>query len=130
VPKAEYNNSESGFSLFEILFGLLFISVMAIAITSSATVAMKTRATTIRNAGAMELVIDTLEDFTSRDPANLSDSDDSSTVISHKGNSFTRVVDVTANSDGSKTISVSVTGDTSLGGKASSTITLIDWGAQ
>lgn len=130
ISKSCNIESEKGFSLLEILFGILLVSVMAMGIVKSSTLAMKTREKTIRDSSAMKLALITMEQFSSSDPSSLSDSDDSTDTTTLDGLTYTRVIDITENADGSKTIDVSVNNNAGLVGSASLTLTLIDWGAK
>lgn len=130
IKAQEHCASEEGFSLLEILFGILLVSVMAMGIVKSTTLAMQTREKTIRDSGAMKLALISLEQYSSSDPADLSDANDLTETVNLYGVQFTRTIDITENTDGSKTVDVSVVNSKGYLGSANLSVTLIDWGSK
>ena len=121
--------NEKGISLIEILFGLLLVSVVAMGIVQSSTIALKSRTKSIKDTAAMQLALQSLENFSAIDPENLSDSDDLTEVLESRGIEYTRVVDITENDDKSKTVFVSVSSK-GMTKPVSTSVTLIEWGAK
>ena len=106
---------ENGSSLMEILVALAFIAVVTLAFASSSKTSYKSFQHSSYNRSASRLASQTMEDLTSQSPGTLSDLDDlteNSVVDGTK--TFSRTVDVTVNSDSTRTLSVTVTSNHSL----------------
>ena len=119
---------EDGFSIMEVLVGLLLLSMMGLGLTMSTTMATRTRGVTVRDSAAMQIAMEALENLSSSDPTGLDNNDDSTTSIERAGNVYSRQIDVTVNADHTRTVAITVTGaQASLGGSVSLSETLIPW---
>lgn len=107
---------QQGFSLIEVLVAMMILSVVALATASNTIKGFVFFKRNTRQAYASQLALDRLELFAAQDPAALAAST-STENLTYRHVKFTRVTSITANSDGSRTIDVTVSG-TGLGGKA------------
>ncbi len=99
---------EDGFFILEVLVVTLLFSILAYLFAQSILFSLSVRGRDVRRQIATELVLNQLEHFAAVNPNTLSDADDLTENVSHGNFEFTRVVDVTANSDGSRTVMVRV----------------------
>ena len=118
---------ESGSIMIEVLVGLILLSIMALGMTRSTLLSMRTRGHAVRTTTALQIASDTIEDYSSRSPSTLSDSDDLTDVVTRQGMDFDRTIDITVNSDTSVQIDVTVSGTTSLGGNSEITVVVLPW---
>lgn len=121
---------EEGFSLIDVLVAVCLLAIMGISLAYSNVNTIQTVSRTERNAIALRLATEKLEQMSAIDPINISDINDSTESITWLGSPYTRVTDVTVNADGSRTILVTVTGgNTILGGSAEVEGTFQIWGS-
>lgn len=119
----------------ETLVGMLLLAVLGMAIGKATITLISSREHSVRSNVAKQIAINTVEELKSRDPETLSDADDidanasaTKKYITRYNVRYTRFVDVTENSDGSRTIDVRVHGPTSrLGGNAHLSVTVVPW---
>ena len=124
--------SEAGTGLIDVLVAMLLLSFLGASLSSSTNLSFSAFKRAKRQSLASQLAIETLESLAATNPANLDDADDLvETGISRESVTFNRTTDVTVNADGSRTVTVTVTGAKSkLGGSASYTSTYPMWGAE
>lgn len=122
---------QDGFYLTETVVTLLLFAVIALGITQSSMLSIQVRNRSLHNSTAMQIALESLESFVGIDPSILSDTNDSSTTVNRDNLNFTRVVNITVNSDSSRTVSVTVTDSNLLvGAHANVENTFPLWGSQ
>jgi type II secretory pathway pseudopilin PulG len=122
------NGEETGSIILEVLVAIVILSIMGLALVQSILMSLRTREHAVRTSLAMQVASDSLEEVSATNPSMLSDANDRNDQVTRAGVSFTRLIDVTVNADGSRTIDVSVVGTTTkLGGKANLSVTVIPW---
>ena len=97
-----------GSSLLELLVAISLFSIVGISLIRSSTVSHNSLARSSRDSQLMQIALDTLESYYTIDPISLDNSDDMSDTISKDSLIFNRAVDITVNSDGSRTVTVNV----------------------
>lgn len=108
-PSIQSKGGERGSSLIEILFSLALFSVVAMALTSTSITSSRTTVLTLRRNSAWILAGNKIEELSSRSVSSLSDSDDSTELNVQVGAmTFSRITDITEESDGSRKIEVIV----------------------
>lgn len=122
LPFLRIRKSQAGFSLIEVLVAMLILSIVALATASNTIKGFVFFKRNTRQAYASQLALDRLELLAAQDPAILAAST-SSENITYRNVSFVRTTTIVANSDGSRSIEISVSG-TGLGGKAMFTTTV------
>ena len=120
--------TQKGSIILEVLVGVILLAIMGLGLTRSMLMSLKTREHSVRSSFAMQIAADTLEEYSAINPSSLDDTNDLTDVVTRLGVNFNRVVDVTVNSDSSRTIDVTVTAvTTKLGGKADLSVIVIPW---
>jgi len=100
---------EAGISMLEMLFSLVLFAIMGLGLSYSSISASHAQGRNERNSLAMQIGLETLEDFTGRDPETLSDADDTiNESISRGGYAFLRSIDVTIEFDRTRTVDVTI----------------------
>ena len=123
-------SGERGITLMEVLFCVLFTSIMAMGLTSSTLTSYRSYNNTLHNSYAMQLALQRLEQLAAVSPdtlSNATDSDEPEVLMDNM--SFRRVTDVTINADRSRTVEVTVTSNSA---KLNTSVTISDtftmWG--
>ena len=120
--------TQRGSIILEVLVGVILLAIMGLGLTRSMLMSLKTREHSVRSSFAMQIAADTLEEYSAINPSSLDDTNDLTDVVTRLGVNFNRVVDVTVNSDNSRTIDVTVEAvTTKLGGKADLSVIVIPW---
>ena len=118
-----------GFSLLEVLVSITILSVIGLSLVRSTITSMTLREKIIRDNTALELALDTLENYASVNPSTLDDSADSTTSYTVGPATYSVTIDVSVNSDSSRTVDVSVScPQVALGGNAYVSGTFTPWG--
>lgn len=113
----------------EVLVSLVLLSLVAFNLAYSSVFSMKTFKRTLRHTLAAELAMEKMEELSATNPSSLDNNDDlQEPNVEAEGIRFSRATDITVNSDGSRTVTVTVTGDEqSLGGNATFSTTFALW---
>lgn len=121
---------QRGYSIIEVLVATVLLSLVSLGLASSTTTSYVTLKRTLRHAAATELAQSKMEELAAINPLSLSAANNATEtgVISH-AMTFTRTTTVAVNSDGSRLVTVAVTGDAvGMGGKATLASTFTPWG--
>lgn len=120
---------ERGFTVIEVLVSIVILGVVGLAVAMNTIKSYTFLKRGIRNSYAAQLALDKIETLAAKDPSTLSSANNQTeSGLSWRNVKFNRTTTITVNSDGSRTISVSVTGaNKSLGGKANMVSTLPLW---
>jgi Tfp pilus assembly protein PilV len=122
-------NVESGVSMVEVLVAMSLLAISGLAVTQSTIRAFGTLNQSYRTSVASQIALDKIENLAQQDPSTIqSTSNETNSSVTQSGLQFLRSTRVTVNSDGSRTIIVSVTSPTGSPGTASLTTTLPLWG--
>lgn len=106
---------EQGFSIIEVVASLLMVALISLGVMKSSLLSHKTVNLNQLEAVANQLAVEKLEEFAGIDPINISTADNSTeTNLQRKNTTFSRVVQVSINSDQSRTVLVTVTGNLSI----------------
>ncbi|NMC64511.1 MAG: prepilin-type N-terminal cleavage/methylation domain-containing protein [SAR324 cluster bacterium] len=119
-----------GFSLIEVMATILILAVTGLAIARSTIVSYRIMHRNERNAIALQLALQAMEEYATLSPVTLSASNDrSEPLVIYNNMKFARTSTVTVNGDNSRTVSIVVTPvDSELGGAATLTNTFPLWG--
>ena len=83
--------SEGGVSLIEVLVALVIFSIMGLSVAYSTMAKMNAQARNVRNNLALQIAMDSLEQYAAIDPDTLDDTDDSTGVtVQRQGINFLR----------------------------------------
>src|SRR6185312_10253045 len=102
---------QRGTSMFELMVALTLFSIVALALCGSTGFAYRVQAKTNGSSVAMQIALETLESYVKLDPLTLSAVTNSSSTVSRGTTTYTQVVNITVNTDNSRTINVAVTDD-------------------
>jgi len=121
---------DRGFLLIEVLVAVLLLSIASLSILQSTVMSYKTVIRNQRNSLAQQIALEKMEELAGENPANLGDGFDATeTGLVYDDISFTRVTEVTVNSDNSRTVVVSVAAtETELGGEMTLSNNFALWG--
>lgn len=121
--------SNHGFGLLEILVSIVIMGLISLGLAYSMATSFKVSNRTVHHAVAAQLAQETMEDYFSIDPQSLDDTDDFTDTVTYDGDSYTRTVDITVNTDRSRTVEISIIGVNSLlGGSATVSNSFALWG--
>lgn len=123
--------NQRGAFLLEALVTLLLFAVLAMILMSSSVFALQIRGRNMRLQVATELAANTIESYAAFDPVTLTNADDLTEIVVEDGITFIREIDVTVNTNQSRTVDVEVgeeEGHLAVNAQASSTFSL--WGTQ
>ena len=124
------NKSEAGFTLAELMVIASLFTILGLSFVSSNAMFSNSRGRILHNSLASQLAIEGVEQFAGIDPVTLTAANSSSASVVRSNITFTRAITITVNSDGSRTIAVSVNcSSVKLGGTASLTTNLPKWGS-
>jgi len=122
------HSRDKGFTSIELLVAISILSIVALAVSINTVKSFVFLKRGIRTSYATELAQDKIEYFAAMDPTNLSSANNQTeTNLVFNKVTFTRTSTVTSNSDGSRTVSVTVSGSHGLGGRATMATTLPLW---
>ena len=131
MERAVSSSGEKGFFLMEVLVVICLFAILGLSIAQSNQTAVRMRGMAVHDSVAMQLAMESLENYASLDPATLNADDNYSDQVTRSGIKFQRTLTVNVNSDTSRTISVAVTGlNSALGGSANVSGTFALWGSQ
>lgn len=120
---------ERGVSVVEVLVAISLLAISGLAVAQSTIRSFATLSQSYRTSVASQIALDKIESLAQLDPSTIqTTSNESKTSITQSGLLFYRSTSITINSDGSRTILVSVTSPTGLSGKSTLTSTLPLWG--
>jgi type II secretory pathway pseudopilin PulG len=117
IIKAVRGASQAGFTMLEALVGMSFAGMLSLAIAMSLTAAMRTEKATEVHFAASTIASNRIEQISSVDVQNITSAyNETDTEVSwgDLNVTFLRSTTITTNSDGSRTIKVSVRSDHSL----------------
>ena len=121
--------SEQGLSVVEVLVAISLLAISGLAVAQSTIRSFSHLNQSYRTSIASQIALEHLELFAQRDPSTLeATASESSTTVTQSGLTFYRSTAISVNSDGSRTVSVSVTSPRGLTGKASLSTTFPLWG--
>ena len=101
--------------MVELLVTTFILSFISLGVAKSTVVAYKTSNHTRAESVAMQMAIETMEEYTSINPQTLADdSDTTDPIIVREGLSFSRVVDVTIDANRSRNVQVTVESNSPL----------------
>ena len=110
--------------------GLFLLPVIGIGLARSSLMSINARDLAVRNSTASQIAMDTLEQYSSKDPVTLTANDSISDTVLRKRERFARTIKIVVNADTSRTISVDVASSTPrVRGTASLSIQLAPWGS-
>lgn len=116
--------------IIEALVILCLAAILGLTLTYSAVLAMQTRTRSIHDSIATQLALERLEELSATDPATLSSASNSTTTVYQNDVAFTRIVTVTVNSNGSRTVAIAVSDNNDrIGGDAQISDTFPLWGS-
>ena len=102
-------NSQSGFTLLDLMLTATILSLLAVAVTLSSITASRTSNSILRSSVAFQLAQSKLEELAAISPQSLDNSYDVIELsIKSQGHEFSRQVDITVNADGSRDAVVTV----------------------
>lgn len=99
---------EGGFGLIEVIVASAIFAVISMSLLQSTFGFVRNRDRTVRNSMAMQLAVETMESFAAQNPESLSDANDTTETVSFQGIDFVRTVDVTVNSDRSRSVALQI----------------------
>lgn len=99
---------ESAFSILEAIVALSLFLIFALSVSKNVQMVIWARGKTVRQALAIQIVNDRVEEFAALNPLSLDDNDDSSELVTRNGLSFERETDVTVLPNGSRELFVRV----------------------
>ncbi|MCB0333339.1 MAG: prepilin-type N-terminal cleavage/methylation domain-containing protein [Bdellovibrionales bacterium] len=121
--------NEQGFSIAEILCAMTLFAIFALGLAKTTILSMQMRHKSAYDSIASQLAVEKMEEFAGTDPSSLSDGDSWDESVSRGNMSFNRNSSVSVHSDGSRTVYVDVTAESSVSG---STVSLMNtfylWG--
>ncbi len=127
VCKKDLKN-QNGFSMLEVLVSVAILSIVGLGISQSSIGMLRARTVTLNKQVSTQLATEKLEQYAALDPLTLSAENSNSESLSHAGKSFLRSSTITVNSNGSRTVTVSVRpADASQSGSANLSGTFTSW---
>jgi prepilin-type N-terminal cleavage/methylation domain-containing protein len=122
-------HGERGVSMVEVLVAISILAISGLAVTQSTIRSFATLNQSYRTSVASQIALDKIESFAQQDPSTIqTSSNESNNSVTHSGLQFLRSTSVAVNSDGSRTITVSVASQNGWPGSASLSTTLPLWG--
>ncbi len=104
------SRAENGFSLVEALVSLTLFLILSLNVLQNTLVTYNSTHRTIRNSVAMEVALEAMEQLSNTDPQTLSDLNDATEYVTRDGTMFSKSLEVTIESDRSRTVEVVVRG--------------------
>ena len=115
--------------IMEVMVALVLLSIIGLAVAKNSIMAMVALKRGIRNSVAMQLATEKLEQLGSVDPTTLANTTTTESALTVEDITFSRVSTVSQNTDGSKTVTVTVTPENSeLGQEKVATSRFPLWG--
>jgi Tfp pilus assembly protein PilV len=122
-------NHERGLSAVEVLVAIALLAISGLAVAQSTIRSFSFLNQSYRSSLASQIALEQLELLAQQNPATLQESGgESAAQVIHSGLTFYRSTTISINSDGSRTVSVSVSSPTGMHGKASLSTTFALWG--
>lgn len=106
--KAIKEKNEKGLAMLDILGALMFLGIVLGVYVKNSASTYKAVDKNGRYVRSLNIAQQSLESFMQVNPATLSDSDDVNDIVKEAGISYSRTIDITVNSNLSRTIDVSV----------------------
>lgn len=105
---------EKGFMLIELLVIVALLAIFALTMLQANMTSMRSRGKAQLYSYASQIAAESLEEYAAIDPINLDNTDDYADTVERLGHQFSRTVDVTVNSDSSRTVVVTVSSSNPL----------------
>ncbi|MDD2943242.1 MAG: type II secretion system protein [bacterium] len=99
---------DSGFTLIEVLVGIMLLSVMGLVIAQSLSLATKIQVKARNQALASQIAQDTLEEYVDSDFTAYIDGQTIADEVTRNGQNFKRDQNISFHGDGTRTVSVTV----------------------
>jgi Tfp pilus assembly protein PilV len=120
---------EGGLSVVEVLVAIALLAISGLAVAQSTIRSFSYLNQSYRTSLASQIALERLELLAQRDPSTLVESEsESATQVVHSGLTFYRSTLISINTDGSRTVSVTVNSPSGTQGKAALSTTFALWG--
>ena len=118
-------STQQGNSIVEVLVTISLLAISGLAVAQSTIRAFSSLNRSYRTSLAGQVALDRMEILAERDPSTLENSlDETNEAVVMSGATFYRSTSIVVNSDGSRTVTVSVRSPQNLSGKATLSTTL------
>lgn len=109
VCASRRGSSERGFLMIELMLVIVLLALFGLSLLRANIMTLTSRGTAELQSLAAQLAAEAVEEYAGIDPINLDNADDRDDVVVRRNHRFARSINVTVNSDQSRTVSVDIT---------------------
>lgn len=100
---------DQGFMMIELMLVIVLLALFGLTLLRANMMTLQSRGTAELQSLAAQIGAESMEEYAGIDPINLDNADDRDDTVTRKNHQFARSINVTVNSDQSRTVSVDIT---------------------